>query len=71
MWIERQIGNQITDLSKSFPALVLTGARQTGKTSLLRRVFPDHTYISLDSVEAAELAEKARSSSLSGFRRRW
>jgi uncharacterized protein len=59
MWIERQIGYHISELSKSFPALVLTGARQTGKTSLLRRVFPDHAYVSLDSVEAAELAEKS------------
>jgi predicted AAA+ superfamily ATPase len=27
---------------------VLTGARQTGKTTLARRAFPDHAYISLD-----------------------
>lgn len=27
---------------------VLTGARQTGKTTLVREVFPDHAYISLD-----------------------
>jgi uncharacterized protein len=27
---------------------VLTGARQTGKTTLVRAVFPDHTYLSLD-----------------------
>lgn len=59
MWIERQIGDQISKLSKSFPVLVLTGARQMGKTSLLRRVFPDHAYISLDAVEAAELAENS------------
>ncbi len=59
MWIERQIGAQITELSKKFPALVLTGARQTGKTSLLRHIFPEHAYVSLDAVEAAELAEKS------------
>jgi uncharacterized protein len=59
MWIKRQIGAQISDLSKKFPALVLTGARQTGKTSLLRHVFPEHAYVSLDAVEAAELAENS------------
>jgi predicted AAA+ superfamily ATPase len=59
MWIPRKIGDQIGELSWKFPALVLTGARQTGKTSLLRRVFPDHAYVSLDAIEAAELAEKS------------
>jgi predicted AAA+ superfamily ATPase len=28
--------------------LVLTGARQTGKTTLVRRLFPDYTYISVE-----------------------
>jgi len=35
--------------------VVLTGARQTGKTSTLRRLFPDHAFVSLDlPVEAAQ-----------------
>jgi uncharacterized protein len=67
MWIERQIQKQIFDLSKRFPALVLTGARQTGKTSLLRHVFPEYAYISLDLVEAAELAEKSPGEFLQRF----
>jgi predicted AAA+ superfamily ATPase len=33
MWIEREISNKIIELSRLFPALILTGARQTGKTS--------------------------------------
>lgn len=37
---------------------VLTGARQTGKTSLLRRLFRDHAFVSLDLPSEAELAEK-------------
>lgn len=36
----------------------MTGARQTGKTSLLRRCFPDHTLVSLDLPSEAEQAEK-------------
>ena len=43
-------------LSRAFPALVLTGARQAGKTSLLRKLFPDYTYVSLDIPSTAELA---------------
>jgi predicted AAA+ superfamily ATPase len=43
---------------QKIPALVVTGARQTGKTSLLRKVFPGHAYVSLDAIEVADLAEK-------------
>jgi uncharacterized protein len=32
----------------TFPAVLVTGARQTGKTSLLRNEFPGHRYVSLD-----------------------
>ena len=38
--------------------MVLTGARQTGKTSLLRRLFPGRNFVSLDLPSEAELAEK-------------
>jgi predicted AAA+ superfamily ATPase len=37
--------------------VVVTGARQTGKTSLLRHTFPDHGFVSLDLPSEAELAE--------------
>jgi predicted AAA+ superfamily ATPase len=38
--------------------VVLTGARQTGKTSTFRRLFPDHRFVSLDLPSEAEQAEK-------------
>lgn len=44
-------------LAAHFPAVVLTGARQTGKTTLLRARFPDHHYVSLDLPSEAQLAE--------------
>jgi predicted AAA+ superfamily ATPase len=56
MWIQRDLATHITTMAQSFPALVLTGARQAGKTSLLCRLFPDHTYVSLDIPSTAELA---------------
>jgi predicted AAA+ superfamily ATPase len=40
------------------PSLVLTGARQTGKTSALLRLFPDFHFVSLDLPTEAEQAEK-------------
>jgi len=38
--------------------VVLTGARQTGKTSTLLRLFPKYGFVSLDLPTEAEQAEK-------------
>ena len=37
--------------------LVLTGARQTGKTALCRHLFPEHHYVTLDLPSEAAAAE--------------
>lgn len=57
MWFERLLTPMLLERAASRPAVVLTGARQTGKTSLVRRVFPDHGYVSLDLPSAAAQAE--------------
>lgn len=55
MWIERKLLKEINNYSTQYPALVVTGARQTGKTSILQRAFPTADYVTLDyPVEAAE-----------------
>ncbi|MCX7037840.1 MAG: AAA family ATPase, partial [Spirochaetes bacterium] len=46
------------DLARFFPAVVLTGARQSGKTTLLRKTFAEHRYVSLDLPSVAEQAER-------------
>lgn len=48
MWIEREISGLIEEINAERPALLLTGARQTGKSSLLNHLFPEHGYVSLD-----------------------
>jgi uncharacterized protein len=67
MWKPRLESASIMNDSKQFPALVLTGARQTGKTSLLRQTFPNHRYVSLDLVEDARLAESSPDAFLRSF----
>ncbi|MFW7379624.1 MAG: ATP-binding protein [Oligoflexus sp.] len=57
MWIQREISKKIATVAKQFPALVLTGARQVGKTSLLKRLFPHHNFVTLDLPSLSELAE--------------
>ncbi len=59
MWIERSIEPTLAEVASRRPALILSGARQAGKTSLLQRVFPHYRYVSLDVPRTAELAEEA------------
>lgn len=59
MYIERKIENRLIYLSEHFPALVLTGARQTGKTTLIRRVIGERAgmkYVTLDYPRLRDLA---------------
>lgn len=58
MWIKRDISSLLSQVNANRPALLLSGARQTGKSSLLRRLFPDHPYVSLDvPLEARQASE--------------
>lgn len=57
MWIERFITPQLMNLASTRPALLVTGARQTGKTSLLRHSFPGYRFVSLDVPSEASQAE--------------
>ena len=58
MWISRDVEARLRRSARTRPVAVLTGARQTGKTSTLRRLFPDHGFVSLDLPTEAEQAEK-------------
>jgi hypothetical protein len=46
-------------LAATFPCVVVTGGRQAGKTTLIRRLFPNYRFASLDLPSRAEKAEKA------------
>ena len=54
---KREIFDRVEGLAKQFPAVVVTGARQVGKTTLLRATFPTHSYVTLDVPADAGLAE--------------
>jgi predicted AAA+ superfamily ATPase len=57
MWIPRELDAPLAEAAATRPAVVLTGCRQAGKTSLLVKTFADHTYVSLDVPMIAEEAE--------------
>jgi len=64
MWILRNVEPRLRRSARTRPVVVLTGARQTGKTSTFRRLFPNHRFVSLDLPTEAEQAEKEPTSFL-------
>ncbi|MDP8220832.1 MAG: ATP-binding protein [Candidatus Stygibacter frigidus] len=57
MYIFRHLQEKILNVSGTFPALLLSGARQVGKTTLLKHLKENNrTYLSLDDPEIKELA---------------
>ncbi len=58
MWISRDLETVIVHAAHTRPVVVLTGARQTGKTSTLLHLFPNYAFVSLDLPSEAESAEK-------------
>ena len=64
MWIDRHIEPLLLRRVATRPAILLTGARQTGKTSLMRRLFPEHAFVTLDLPSAASEAENEPASFL-------
>jgi uncharacterized protein len=49
MWINRSITTELQDLANHYPVVMVTGPRQSGKTSLCRYMFPDKPYYSLEN----------------------
>ncbi len=57
MYIEREITGYIKKSAKGFPSVALVGARQTGKSTLLQKIFgKDYKYVSFDDLLLRERA---------------
>jgi predicted AAA+ superfamily ATPase len=52
-YIKRDIESTILEVSKSYSAIILTGPRQVGKTTTLRKIAKaGRTYVTLDDADA-------------------
>ena len=48
--IDRTLSKKIISITKGFPIITLTGPRQSGKTTLVRWLFPKYEYINLENL---------------------
>ena len=61
-FIERELKNKIIELNKEYSAILITGARQVGKSTLFINIMEenqiDREIVTLDDLEARALAKK-------------
>lgn len=56
MFIPRQIATIIKAQQSKFPVLAITGPRQSGKTTLLKEIFTNYRYVSLENPNTRSFA---------------
>lgn len=54
--IKRDLSYKIKQLSEKFPIITVTGPRQSGKSTLLKNLFPDYRYVSLENPDMRSFA---------------
>ena len=70
MYIPRTISTAIQRLITKYPILAITGPRQSGKTTLLRHLFDDYQYVSLENLDMQEYASQDPNGFLSTYTER-
>lgn len=56
-YITRNAESRLQHFASGYPVVVVTGPRQSGKSTLVRHAFPDHHYVSLEDLDQREFAE--------------
>ena len=67
--VNRDVEPRLKMLAKQFPAIVMTGPRQSGKSTLCQKVFPNLPYTTLESPDVRRLPWKTHVVSSSNFRK--
>ncbi|WP_026450349.1 ATP-binding protein [Aequorivita capsosiphonis] len=58
-YLKRTLSNELARLSEDFAVIVVTGPRQSGKTTLCRNQFANFHYINLENISAREQIQTA------------
>jgi len=58
MMIYREIEEALFSLMQKYPAINMTGPRQSGKTTLVKHLLKEHRYFSLENPDIRLFAEK-------------
>ncbi len=56
-YIPRNAESRLQHFASGYPVVVVTGPRQSGKSTLVRHAFPGHHYVSLEDLDQREFAE--------------
>lgn len=54
--INREVKNRILKHSREYPIIALIGPRQSGKTTLVKEIFPKKPYVNMEDAEIREFA---------------
>jgi predicted AAA+ superfamily ATPase len=54
--IQRTLETKLRELTEYYPVVVVTGPRQSGKTTLCRMAYPDKPYVSLEAMDSRDFA---------------
>ena len=54
--VPRKLQAKLEELASYYPVVVVTGPRQSGKTTLCQNTFPDKAYVSLESLDTRDFA---------------
>lgn len=57
-YLHRDITKHVNELRNMYPVLTITGPRQSGKTTMVKNLFPDKKYLNLEDLELFEYALK-------------
>ena len=57
-YIRRSIEDVVLKSDETFKSILVTGARQTGKSTMLRKLFPDRKYVPVDDPFIEEQAKE-------------
>jgi predicted AAA+ superfamily ATPase len=66
-YIPRNAESRLQHFASGYPVVVVTGPRQSGKSTLVRHAFPEHRYVSLEDLDQREFADTDPRGFLSQF----